>query len=48
MVQKVIKCVVESAVDNREEWSLVGFSLKKDATIREDVGGEEGRVIVGL
>src|SRR5208282_608164 len=36
---------VESADDDREEWSLVIFSVKKDAnlSVREDVGGEEGR-----
>ena len=41
---------VESAVDDREEWSLVIFSVKKDANLsaREDVGGEEGRIVVGL
>ena len=30
---------VESAVDDREEWSLVIFSVKKDLSVREDVGG---------
>ena len=36
---------MESAVDEREEWSLVILSVKKDANLsaREDVGGEEGR-----
>ena len=41
---------VESAVDDREEWSLVILSVKKDAnlSVREDVGGEEGRIFEGL
>ena len=41
---------VESAVDDREEWSLVILSVKKDANLsaREDVGGEEGRIFEGL
>ena len=41
---------VESAVDEREEWSLVILSVKKDANLsaREDVGGEEGRIFEGL
>ena len=41
---------VESAVDDREEWSLVIFSVKKVANLsaREDVGGEEGRIFEGL
>ena len=32
---------VESDVDDREKWSLVIFSVKKDAnaSVREDVGG---------
>ena len=40
----------ESAVDDREEWSLVIFSVKKDANLstREDVAGEEGRIVVDL
>ena len=40
---------VESAVDEREEWSLVILSVKKDANLsaREDVG-EEGRIFEGL
>ena len=45
------KCVnVESAVDKREEWSLVILSVKKDANLsaREDAGEEEGRIVVGL
>ena len=54
MVQKVIQCEamwnVESAVDDREEWSLLIFSVKKDAYLsaKEDAGGEEGRLVVGL
>ena len=41
---------VESAVDDREEWSLVIFLVKKDANLsaREDVGGEGGRIFEGL
>ena len=41
---------MESAVDDREEWSLVIFSVKKVANLsaREDVGGEEGRIFEGL
>jgi hypothetical protein len=41
---------VESALDVREEWSLVIFSAKKyeNLSAREDVGGEEGRIVVGL
>ena len=41
---------VESAVDEREEWSLVILSVKKDANLsaREDVGAEEGRIFEGL
>ena len=41
---------VESTVDNREEWSLLIFSVKKDANLsaRENVGGEEGRMFEGL
>ena len=41
---------VESAVDDRKEWSLVIFSVKQDANLlaREDAGGEEGRIVVGL
>ena len=41
---------VESAVDDREEWSLVIFSVKKDANLsaRKDVGEEEGRIFEGL
>ena len=45
------KCVnVESAVDEREEWSLVILSVKKDAnsSAREDAGEEEGRIFEGL
>ena len=45
------KCVnVESAVDEREEWSLVILSVKKDANLsaREDAGEEEGRIFEGL
>ena len=32
------------------DFLLVIFSLKKDANLsaREDVGGEEGRIVVGL
>ena len=35
---------------DREDWSLVIFSVKKDANLsaREDVGREEGRIAVGL
>ena len=41
---------VESAVGDREEWSFVILSVKKDANLsaREDVGGEEGRIFEGL
>ena len=41
---------VVSAVDDREAWGLAIFSAKKDANLsaREDVGGEEGRIVVGL
>ena len=45
------KCVnVESAVDEREEWSLVILSVKNDANLsaREDAGEEEGRIFEGL
>ena len=45
------KCVnVESAVDEREERSLVILSVKKDANLsaREDAGAEEGRIFEGL
>ena len=40
----------ESAVDDREEWSLVIFSVRKYANVsaREDVGEEEGRIFEGL
>ena len=36
--------------DDIKEWSLVIFSVKKDAnlTAREDVGGEEVRIFEGL
>ena len=38
---------VESAVDDREDWNLVIFSVKKDANLsaREDIGGEGGRIL---
>ena len=41
---------VESAVNDREEWSLVILSVKKAANLsaRENVGGEEGRIFEGL
>ena len=41
---------VESAVDDREEWSLVIFSVKKDENLsaRENVSGEEGRAFEGM
>ena len=41
---------VKSAVDDKEKWNFVIFSVKKDANLsaREDVGGEEGRIVVGL
>ena len=40
---------VKSAVDDREEWSLVILSVKNDANLsaRDDVGGEEGRIFQG-
>jgi len=41
---------VESAVDNREEWSLVIFSAKKEENLSasEDASREGGRIVEGL
>ena len=51
-IQKVIQCVVmwSQLLMIEKSECLVIFSVKKDANLsaREDVGGEEGRIVVGL